>query len=517
MQFPAGPGWLVYLRGLLQRSMVSVQHILGPAAFPAAAAATVTPSSLQATGPNSNSIHNNLSVLSYNILLPNSQDGWWTYKMYNPPLTHERLDIASWEYRRNLLCDRIAAVDADVVCLQEVAPVSFLDDFAFMKDLGYHGQELFKRGRFRPATFWKTERCELVTPPVHKDRTLLTAFRRTKSANTETSPQTAKPKSEKHRHERFWYVLNCHLQAGPQAPRRLRQIHEGSRAVLTMARKLKEPNPEQNLALIVCGDFNGGGECGAVRYLEDGVVDDTFREDGEPVTSEGQRKIFPMAKPLTDVVASVTDRKPPPTLVVAELISSIVQNSSDQAFANPDLSKDVVERLQRIYRRYATIVTTGDHVMGYADVERFLIAINGKVGRGSEFREASRQMGWKPDDDAAALLENGEEENVEGGAAEEKATTALPQNGTLSLDGFIKIYEAELKGGKFWGIAHDLAVLGEPLPDAGVFQSRYDRMYCSSSVAPTAVMDFLCCRPCPNDTEPSDHLPVAASFTMNDS
>jgi len=41
-------------------------------------------------------------------------------------------------------------VDADVVCIQEISPDSFEDDFAFMKDdLGYDGVELFKKGRFR--------------------------------------------------------------------------------------------------------------------------------------------------------------------------------------------------------------------------------------------------------------------------------------------------------------------------------------------------------------------------------
>jgi len=112
-------------------------------------------------------------------------------------------------------------------------------------------------------------------------------------------------------------------------------------------------------------------------------------------------------------------------------------------------------------------------------------------------------MGWK-------------EEDADPPAEGEKPRVTLPESGRLSLDGFVKIYEAELKQGKFWGIAHDLAVLGEPLPDAGVFESRYDRMYCSSAVQTNAVMDFLCSTPCPNEKEPSDHLPVAGSFSIKD-
>lgn len=228
---------------------------------------------------------------------------------------------------------------------------------------------------------------------------------------------------------------------------------------------------------------------------------------------------------MTDVAATVQGREPPPTLVVSELISTIVEGGED-AYENPELSPAVVERLRRIYKRCATATTSGstggdgngdsnddatDKVMGLADVERFLIAINGEVGRGSEFREAARQMGWSDDD-------NDDDDNSTASNGEKKRRTiTLPESGTLSLDGFIRIYEAELKQGKFWGIAHDLAVLGEPLPDAGVFQSRYDRMYCSSAVQPTCVMDFVCTKPCPNDREPSDHLPVAASFSIKDS
>ena len=81
-------------------------------------------------------------------------------------------------------------------------------------DLGYDGVELFKKGRFRPATFWKKSRCDLVSPPVHKDRTLLTAFQLQKSSDTNNNNEDETNKT--------WYVLNCHLQAGGQAPRRLR-------------------------------------------------------------------------------------------------------------------------------------------------------------------------------------------------------------------------------------------------------------------------------------------------------
>jgi mRNA deadenylase 3'-5' endonuclease subunit Ccr4 len=194
--------------------MVLVRHLISPASLPQPATLALPP-------------QEHLSVLSYNVLLPNSVDGWWTYKMYQPPLPDELQYQSSWDYRRDLLKDRIQLVNADVVCLQEVSPKSFAQDFVeFMQELGYDGVELFKKGRFRPATFWKTSQCELVAPAVHKDRCLLTSFRLLTGDGRRESQQS-------------WYVCNCHLQAGKQGGRRIRQINEAMRGVMTMARKQK--------------------------------------------------------------------------------------------------------------------------------------------------------------------------------------------------------------------------------------------------------------------------------------
>jgi len=188
--------------------VVVTKHLLSPATLP--------------------SIPDQLSVLSYNVLLPNSSDGWWNYKMYDPTTQSSDIDsISTWEYRRDLIMKRIELINPDVVCMQEVSPVSFDDDFAFMKkELGYDGVQMFKRGRFRPATFWRTSKCNLVSPPVHKDRTLLTAF------------QLDLPEDHS-QYNRIWHVLNCHLQAGPQGARRVRQIDEGVNASYKLAKKLK--------------------------------------------------------------------------------------------------------------------------------------------------------------------------------------------------------------------------------------------------------------------------------------
>jgi len=407
--------------------MVAVKHLTSPAAIPRLPAC--------------------LSVLSYNVLLPNSQDGWWNYKMYLPPLAPPDEDIFTWEYRKSLLRERIGLIDADVVCLQEVSPLSFEEDFKFMtENLGYDGVELFRKGRFRLATFWKKDRVELISPAQHKDRTMLTTFRLTGS--------------DEANHDN-WHVLNCHLQAGKQGGRRLRQCSEGVTAAYKLAKKLKEDNPE-DLKLIVCGDFNGGNESGAVEYLEKGIVDQDFIEDGEQVSSKAKK--LPLSAPLIDAICidREDDNPVPPTLVVSELISIMIdQGSIETAYIEPQFSQQVIERLSRIYNRFAK--ESPGMQMTKADVERWLNIINGRVGRGSEFRNAAKYMGWK---------------------------------------------------GKFWGIAWDLAKLNEPLDVTKVFEARYDRMYCSASLQQTAVLDTISTEPCPNKLEPSDHLPVCASFQV---
>lgn len=270
----------------------------------------------------------------------------------------------------------------------------------------------------------------------------------------------------------------------------------------------KESDPETRIRLVACGDFNGGDESGAIHFLEKGCIDESFYEDGDPVTSS--RKALPLKAGMIDVMNCIPDHVPSATLVVPELISLLIEG---KAYENPTLSSEAITKLTNIFYRIATGTTRIDDnsdvsVMTVADVEHFLVLINGEVGRGSEFREAARQMGFieQKSDVVGAISvndENGDDNRV---------VYSLPLGGFLTLEGFLKIYQEELRHGKFWEIAHDLAVLGEPLPNVGVFQARYDRIFHSSALRPTAVISYVSHDPCPNEKEPSDHLPVAAAF-----
>mmetsp|Transcript_24750 Transcript_24750/g.41857 ORF Transcript_24750/g.41857 Transcript_24750/m.41857 type:complete len:632 (+) Transcript_24750:90-1985(+) len=196
-----------------------------------------------------------ITILSYNILLPNSVDGWWVYKMYS--FRHGvPAEDTTWEVRKALLRQEISTANSDIVCFQEVSAESFEGDFAFMEELGYDRSEMYKRGRFRPATFWKSSRVEAVADPFHRDRVLVIPFRRvqvTTSADMQTESENdqcsatikAPPPPPPHSHSHSTisvptlpdidlplYVANCHLQAGEHAAeRRLRQMHDALESI----------------------------------------------------------------------------------------------------------------------------------------------------------------------------------------------------------------------------------------------------------------------------------------------
>lgn len=154
-------------------------------------------------------IRSGLSVLSYNVLIPNSVDGWWVYKTYSPRNQVE-LSSTSWNYRQRLIEDLVRGADADVVCFQETSAASFQADFAFMQNLGYDGQELYKKGRFRPATFWRSNRVTQWGPILHRDRCLVTAFADASIQKDSCSISPLPP-------EIMW-VANVHLSAGGGSP-----------------------------------------------------------------------------------------------------------------------------------------------------------------------------------------------------------------------------------------------------------------------------------------------------------
>jgi hypothetical protein len=172
-----------------------------------------------------------ISILSYNILLPNSlpskvdqkQGGWWVYKMYSPrhhlnESNHSNIDITSWNYRSRLIQEDLKQSNCDIVCYQEVYPETYELDFQFMAELGYDSSVIYRKGEFRPAIFWKSSKVTPISEPIHRDRCLIIPFEIVSlSSSSSTSSGFQHP----------FYVCNCHLQAGVNnSERRFRQISD---------------------------------------------------------------------------------------------------------------------------------------------------------------------------------------------------------------------------------------------------------------------------------------------------
>ena len=64
-----------------------------------------------------NARSDDISLMSYNILLPNSEQGWWVYKYYHPNTPREE---RTWESRKKLFKKQIS-LEIDLFTFQECA------------------------------------------------------------------------------------------------------------------------------------------------------------------------------------------------------------------------------------------------------------------------------------------------------------------------------------------------------------------------------------------------------------
>ena len=85
--------------------------------------------------PSSSSVDcKSFSLLSWNVLLPNSKDNWWCHKQYS---SNTPMSARQWSHRHSLIKDRILQSNADIVCIQEADGETFDKDFEFMILAGY--------------------------------------------------------------------------------------------------------------------------------------------------------------------------------------------------------------------------------------------------------------------------------------------------------------------------------------------------------------------------------------------
>lgn len=402
------------------------------------------------------------SLLSYNLLLPNSVDGWWVFKYYDP-----RVPMAQrqWPHRQQLLKAQMMRVEPDVVAFQELSADSFEQDMGFMAALGYD-HVLHRKFRMRNATFFKRDRFELVTER-HKDRTLLTTLRDLRG--------------------RHVHVLNCHLAGGPYPERRFRQAFEGLDQIRKEAKKLGH-RPEE-AAVLVCGDFNSfPGVTALERLLGETFVEPDHRDPGFPeraITSK--RRGHPFG-PLKDVYLETWEgRGPRPATLI---VSALTEHFLDRINRVP--SEPAVALLRTMFDAFAV-----EGELDMAAIERWLNTINGQSHRGSERRKAF------------AILEAQGRTSLRFEDFQEVYVSELSEGKVWSFLHDVRVCTGQAPA----------------LPERphGVC---IDRIYYSGALIPKTVRDPLTQAQRrliyedwdlpPNAWHPSDHLPVAASFAWSE-
>uniref|UniRef100_A0A7S1HVZ7 Endonuclease/exonuclease/phosphatase domain-containing protein n=1 Tax=Eutreptiella gymnastica TaxID=73025 RepID=A0A7S1HVZ7_9EUGL len=340
-----------------------------------------------------------------------------------------------------------------------------------MAEAGY-AHELLNKGRMRSATFWNPAVFESLAT-YNKDRTLITHLRH-KADTPEASSEL--------------FVVNCHLTAGPEAGRRLRQMHEALDTIRKEQNKAKAtPTPP----VVVVGDFNSQGNSAVRHLLLNQEVTPEFRESGDPTERgvQGQQITSKTRKqtvgPFQDAYARAYESGPSPATLVVPLLDDKMVHQDTGA-----ITADVTEQVRKMFGKFSS----DRQVMTRPEVEQWLLTINKVLGRGSEYRSAMKRM---------------EERGAE----------------HMTFDDFLSVYESELKEGKFWGVEYDLGVVngqGMAEPGSPPFEATFDYVYYTTQTLKVhSVQEVLTQAETaavksgsrlPNEWHPSDHLPVTVTL-----
>ncbi len=286
-----------------------------------------------------------ISIMSYNILLPNSELGWWVFKYYHPEIP---LEQTTWSYRKELLKQQICKVD--LLTLQECNPETIDQDLDFLEST--YTKLCHRRARIAMATCWNTERFELVAD-YHLNRCLVTVL--------------------KERTGVLVCVVNCHLSAGRHPKERFQQIVKS----MDQVRKLRD---RFELDLIVfSGDFNSSADGTAVqRFLEDGLVEPRFRESyysNIPITSKVKEHNLGR---FSECYRHITDRT---SMWVRNSSASMLHHRSQKA------RKPFLDALNRLFDFYAD----GEECLSKVRLEKWITEMNLEL-RGSEYTEAMNRL-----------------------------------------------------------------------------------------------------------------------------
>jgi mRNA deadenylase 3'-5' endonuclease subunit Ccr4 len=506
-----------------------------------------------------NNINNTFSILSYNILLPNSIDGWWTFKNYCPITTSNKNNDASrattttsWQARKILLKNKIFSENPQIICMQEASDVSYLTDFDFLINDNKWGFVIHDKGknRMHPITFYRNDCFKIINGKSFlKDQTIITPFQTVSSDNE----------------SKIFWVINCHLKSGTYAAdRRLRQIHEAMETIRKKSQTLfcnkgekkNKKNEMQNPStttllpprVIIAGDFNSTSNInvGTGRYLLYGIVEKGFKEYGKSITSKDKvnycgvfHDAYALAYKQNQQQHSSSS---PPTLIAPSLIPRmekviVVNNVTETETGTTTMeyhpTNALIQAIELIHAIYADITVLNEKQMSKKGVEQWLYDINKSIERGDEMRHAFKILNEKKKGTEIEDLPS----NTNNDNTSAKTQLYITSNDLLS------IYTTALRGGKYWSIAADIYIIAEKydkikqiaalnvLPPFYI-EARDPTNEEASKDLYLGVLDYIfftpkgfkCngvldistykLRPIPDAIECSDHFALKASFTF---
>lgn len=159
----------------------------------------------------------------------------------------------SWSHRRQLIVQQLTAIDADIVCLQEVEVAQWDELYAQLHGLGYDGvlQETRNGHPVACATLFKRDQLVCVRTE-SRSRAMI--------AVAEMAPRhaSAGAAGDAQQRQRL-YVANVHLEAGPQKEQqRLLQLGSLLKRLRMQAEAdgTSASSPAAAPPLIIAGDFN---------------------------------------------------------------------------------------------------------------------------------------------------------------------------------------------------------------------------------------------------------------------
>ncbi|XP_012224589.1 2',5'-phosphodiesterase 12 isoform X2 [Linepithema humile] len=229
-------------------------------------------------------------VMSYNILADTYADSDFSKDVLYPYCPQYALDM---DYRKQLILKEIIGFNSDIICLQEVDKSVYENDLLpSLYMLNYDGMFVTKNEISEGlATFFNQERFEklgfeFIVMAQNTDFPKFTEIwskidnKKTKdrflSRNTTIQVTTLRSKENE---SEILLIGNTHLYFKPDADHiRLLQGYFAIAYVHEILKKTQEENPECNVSIILCGDFNSTPECGIYQLMTENYVPETCED-----------------------------------------------------------------------------------------------------------------------------------------------------------------------------------------------------------------------------------------------